>query len=208
MEETHRYVEYDENNLKTFSSNYLMLFQTVCSEIDVVGKEIAAFYNPAFEKEKGTKPINRWWYEIQDNLPVINREIIFSDSYSLIPWEHYRVVKSVPQQTTNGKQSGRTNYNLHPKENGKKYATPKWWIAYNKVKHKRLKQDADGVNYKKANLQNLSLAYAALYLLEFEFMKNIGTVQERLKCKRSQLFGMGDLEIHYITCTHVDGGTF
>ena len=44
MEETRRYVEYDNCNHNTFSSNYLMLYQAVCSEIDVVGKEAARHF--------------------------------------------------------------------------------------------------------------------------------------------------------------------
>ena len=55
------------------------------------------------------------------------------------------------------------------------------------------------MNYKKANLDNLTNAFAALYLLEFEFMKKIGNLEERVSCGRSTLFGMGDLESNYIS---------
>ena len=198
MEETRRYIEYDENNFKTFSSYYLMLFQIVCSEIDVVGKEIAAYFDPDFENEDSNKSINRWWFEIQDNLPDVNREIVFSEVYSLRPWEKYRVKKSVSKQVRNDKEILRTNYNLQSKTDGITYATPKWWNAYNKVKHKRLKVEDNEINYKKANLLNLSNAFAALYLLEFEFIKKIGNQLDRAKCGRSELFGMGDLENMYI----------
>ena len=206
MEETRRYIEYDENNFKTYSSNYLMLFQAVCSEIDVVGKELAAYFNTGFDNENGTKSINRWWYEIQDNLPDVFREIEFSNSYRLNPWDKYRVVKTLSVQNRNGKKITITNYNLQPKGEGIAYATPKWWNAYNKVKHKRLKADDDGINYKKANLLNLSNAFAALYLLEFEFMKKIGIVQERVRCDQSQLFGMGDLQELYIRSLFIKDG--
>ena len=204
MEETHRYIEYDENNYKTYSSYYLMLFQNVCSEIDVVGKEIAAHFNPAIDSESGTKPINRWWFEIQDNLPEINRQVIFSDAFPLKPWDNFRVVKSITQRNSNGKTIDVTNYNLNPKTDGITFETPKWWSAYNKAKHMRLKTDNEGVNYKKANLKNLSSAYAALYLLEFEFMKEIGSLQERLLCGKSIFFGMGDLENHYISSAFIE----
>ena len=173
MEDTRRYVQYDESNFKTYSSNYLMLFQAVCSEIDVVGKELASHFNPTFDNEDGNKPINRWWYEIQDNLFDLTREISFADSFRLRPWDKFRVVRVLSQQNRNGKQIEVTNYNLQPKTEGIMYVTPFWWNAYNKVKHKRLKCDEDGVNFKKANLQNLSNAFAALYLMEFEFMKLI-----------------------------------
>ncbi len=203
VEETRQYVEYDIVNHNTYSSNYLMLFQSVCSEIDVVGKEIASFFNPDFEKEKGKKPINRWWYEIQDNLPDINREISFADAYLVKPWDMYRVAKVTHQQNSNGRVIDVTNYNL---QDNKVYSTPKWWNAYNKVKHKRLTKDDEGINYKKANLVNLSNSIAALYLLEFEFMKKIGTIEERVKCRESTLFGMGDLGDKYIDGIFVENG--
>lgn len=198
MLETRRFVEFDVNNHKTFSSNFLMLFQSVCSEIDVVGKEIAAYFNEQFEHEDGKKPINRWWYEIQDNLIDINREIVFADSFPLKPWERFRVAQKISTQTRNGQQVAVTNYNLQPKTDGVEYATPKWWNAYNKVKHKRLKNDAEGVNYMKANLLNLSNAFAALYLLEFDFMNFIGNTQFIAKVEPSELFGMGNIQSAFI----------
>lgn len=198
MDATKRYVEYDVDNFNAYSSTYLMLMQAVCSEIDVVGKEIANHYSTAFEKEDGKKPINRWWFEIQDKLPDLNRNISFAHSFDINPWENYRVAKSVSQRNNNGKIINVTNYNLQLKTNGIVYATPKWWNAYNKIKHKRVQSDSDGVNYKKANLRNLSYAFAALYLLEFEFMKDIGGLYERITCGKSSLFGMGDLEENYI----------
>jgi hypothetical protein len=197
MEATKKYVEYDSDNYKAYSSTYLMLLQAVCSEIDVVGKEIASHYSHDFEQENGNKTINRWWFEIQDRLHNLSREISFSDSFKLNPWMNYRVVKIVTQRNTNGKITNVTNYNLQTKTNGVTYTTPGWWNAYNKVKHKRVQSDSDGVNYKKANLQNLANAFAALYLLEFEFMKDIGSLGERVGCRRSSLFGMGDLEENY-----------
>lgn len=198
MEETRRYVEYDESNFETYSSNYLMLFQTVCSEIDVVGKEIASYFNHSFDEEDEKKPINRWWFEIQDNLTNVNREVIYAGSFSLRPWDKYRVVKVISQRKSNGRIIDVTKYNLQSKTEGIEYSTPKWWNAYNKVKHKRLKSDNDGVNYKKANLYNLANAFAALYLLEFEFMRIIGTNRQRLRCQRSNIFGMDDLEKSYV----------
>lgn len=198
METTKKYVEYDEDNFKTYSSTYLMLMQAVCSEIDVVGKEIASHYSNVFAQEDGNKPINRWWYEIQDKLVDTIRSVKFANAFDVNPWENYRVVRTVSQRNSNGRVINVTNYNLQPKTNGTTYATPKWWNAYNKVKHKRVQSDSDGVNYKKANLQNLSNAFAALYLLEFEFMKNIGSLADRVLCGESRLFGMGDLESNYI----------
>lgn len=199
MENTKEYVEFDSYNSKIYSSTYLILMQAVCSEIDVVGKEIASHFSADFRKDKGNKPINRWWYEIQDTMPGAFGKVQFSNAIERTPWKDYRVVKVVSKRLDkNGNLKNVTNYNLQPKDNGSTYATPKWWNTYNKVKHKRLDLDKDFVNYKNANLENLTNAFAALYLLEFEFMKKIGTLEERVSCGQSTLFGMGDLANKYI----------
>lgn len=203
MEESKKYVEFDEANHKTYSRNYLMLFQTVCSEIDVVGKEIAGYFDSTVKDEDSPK-INRWWYGVQNNLSDVDREIEFAGSYLVRPWHKYRVVKKISQRNTEKGLVDVTNYNLQKKTDGIKFETPKWWNAYNKVKHKRLDADEDGVNFKKANLLNLSNAFAALYLLEFEFMKKIGSLDDRIRCGESSLFGSGDLEKNFINGLFVD----
>lgn len=205
MEETHQYVEYDACNHKTFSSNYLMLFQTVCSEIDVVGKELAGYYDSDFDSN--TKSINRWWFVVQDKLPELNRTISFSEAYDVTPWADYRVESVITQQNRNNSLIDVTNYNLAKKTDGKAYSIPSWWNAYNKVKHKRLRGDDDGLNYKKANQINLVNALGALYLLEFEFMKDIGVLSQRITCEHSILFGMGDLKRYYIDSLYIEAET-
>ena len=44
--ETKRYVAFDKANAKTYSIEYLKLYQAVCSEIDVVAKEISSPKQP------------------------------------------------------------------------------------------------------------------------------------------------------------------
>ena len=189
-----KYVEFDETNHKTFSSNYLLLIQAICSEIDVVGKALASSFSEDFAKEKGTKPINRWWYELQDKLPEIDKVVKFADSYEISPWANYRVEKKISTYTDkNGKLKERTNYNLAVKDDKKTYETPKWWNSYNKIKHHRTDFDGDEVNYKIANLLNLSNSIAALFILETEYMKLIGTLEERASISQSQLFEMEDV---------------
>ena len=57
--ETGRYVELDYvNNGKTYSMEYLKLFQAVCSEIDVMGKTLAAVLNESWtcrDRHKGRR---------------------------------------------------------------------------------------------------------------------------------------------------------
>ncbi len=205
MEETRRYVEFDKNNSKTFSSYYLMLFQAICSEIDVVGKIIAQ--NFGLLLDDNIISINKWWFYVQDNLPDVYREISFCDSILINPWKNYGVKEVTSLQNRNGRNVVVTRYNLKDKTHGVEYATPKWWTSYNKVKHKRLEADTQGINYEKANLANVINALGALYLLEFEFMKHIGTLKQRVQCGESVLFGMGDLQSTFIKSMFLDGET-
>lgn len=45
---TKRYVAFEKANFRTFSIEYLKLLEAVCSEIDVVGKEIAHQIDTSF----------------------------------------------------------------------------------------------------------------------------------------------------------------
>lgn len=190
---TKRYVEFDPTNYKTFSGNYLLLIQAICSEIDVVGKAIASNLSDIFNKENGTKSINRWWFEIQDRLENIDKEIRFGDSFTVTPWRAYRVEKQIRKyKDKNEVEKERISYNLKKKDT-LQYSTPKWWNAYNKIKHHRMDMDGDELNYKKANLFNLANCITGLFLLESEYMKKIGTNEEWLSISKSKLFEMEDL---------------
>lgn len=176
MEATKKYVEFDLYNSKSYSSTYLMLMQAVCSEIDVVGKEIASHLSTDFQKDKGNKSINRWWYEIQDTMPDVFRSISFADSINRNPWDKYRVVKVESQRAgKNGNLRDVTNYNLQSNGDGITYATPKWWNSYNKVKHTDrigITRDVEMMNEEQIRninllglLRNKSLAYNKGFLM-------------------------------------------
>lgn len=52
--------------------------------------------------------------------------------------------------------------------------TPRWWTAYNKVKHERTSHYQNGkTNYCRANLENLISAMAALFVLEMLFIEEL-----------------------------------
>ena len=46
---TKRYVAFDAANYKSYSLEYLKLLEAVCSEIDIVGKEIAHQIDSSFK---------------------------------------------------------------------------------------------------------------------------------------------------------------
>lgn len=157
--ETKRYVEFDVDNAKTFSIEYLKLYQAVCSEIDVVGKEIASYLNRDF-KVDGRTNIQKWGYEIQKSFPMIKDKIVcFDEIYEVQPFENWAYEK---YHDKNGYEKFRVF--------GGKKAVP-WWTSYNKVKHQRIGLITGTKNFPLANQGNLIMAFAALYLLEYMYIK-------------------------------------
>lgn len=63
---TKRYVSFDHANFKTFSTEYLKLLEAICSEIDIVGKEIAHQIDSDFKIDDDHNSIQKWRYKIQD----------------------------------------------------------------------------------------------------------------------------------------------
>lgn len=164
--ETRRYVEFDYiNNAKAYSIEFLKLFQAVCSEVDVVGKELASLTSNSFKPTRQTGIYEWWFYLTEKNGSLVNRTCSLFGEYNLQPWKNYVVVRN-------------------PKEGSKKYIldknrsprskTPSWWNDYNSVKHNRTGEfEKHSTNYAKANLRNMFLAFSALYSLEVELMKTV-----------------------------------
>lgn len=183
---TYKYVEFSEMNSKTYSLEYLKLFQTVCSEIDVLGKKMAEELTP--QKETKLSNINKWWYVLQDMIeikieetttPIGTCTVRINDEYDLSPWKDFRV-------ETYMDINKHQRYRLERQSNS---TTPSWWTAYNKVKHHRTDYNENNImNYTKANLGNLSNAYAALYLLEIGFAQRIGKSSDYDSLEKSNLF--------------------
>ena len=200
--QTKRYVEFTEKNFKTFSVEYLKLYQAVCSEIDVLGKALASEENVNFKPDDRQNNIYKWWYEIQ-NLTIENDdkpahyihlheyECSFMDEYRITPWSDFEIVKAPDV-------NGRIRYNLAP---GK--TVPKWWSSYNAVKHNRtlVPKNAGEINYARANLGNLMKAYAGLYVLELLKMQKSGNKNDREAfADFSRLF----VQIRAITTEEID----
>ena len=176
---TKRFVAFDKSNFKTYSMEYLKLLQAVCSEIDVMGKEIAHQINPNFKVSDASSNIQKWWYTIQDWYHEESLEPIkMLDEIEFSPWQGYKIEQ---YQDKNGV----THFRL---VKGSK--TPHWWTSYNKVKHNRTLDDPDTQEqyFHRANFENLCNAFTALYLLEKRYMTSIGRAEEYNRCQISQLF--------------------
>ena len=164
--ETRRYVEFDYiHNGRVYSIEYLMLFQAVCSEIDVVGKSLARIVDSSFSPTKNTG-INEWWFYLSndDSLLELKKCSLFGE-YDIQPWKNFGV-------TINTKPNAK-KYILDEKRTPKA-KTPSWWTDYNSVKHNRTGHYQKNLtNYAKANLRNLFYAFAALFILEEKLMNKI-----------------------------------
>lgn len=176
---TKRYVAFDVANYSTYSMEFLKLLQAVCSEIDVVGKEIAHQINPHFELNESNISIKKWWFIIQDWYIADGTEsVMILDEFEFSPWSGFRIEQHV------NKKGALT---LRLTENSK---TPNWWTSYNKVKHRRALSDPDTNEqyFHRANLMNLFNAFSALYLIEKKYMKSVGQAREYKRCRKSKLF--------------------
>lgn len=174
--QTKRFVDFDISNYKTFSIEYLKLLQAACSEIDVVAKIIAEKYDSNFTK-LDNKNIQKWGFVLQQHFNDIGEKTAcFLNDFYVRPWENWKY------EQYNDK-NGRVRYRLADKTE-----TPKWWTAYNKVKHERTSHYQSGkTNYCRANLENLISAMAALYILETLFLNEINK-EANLHTQKSALF--------------------
>ena len=176
---TKRYVAFDKANFKTFSTEYLKLLEAVCSEIDVVGKEIAHQIDTSFKVSDSKNNIQKWWYVIQDWVVEDDLEpVAILNELEFSPWKGYRIEQYVDAK-------GATRHRLEGDSQ-----TPYWWTSYNKVKHNRTLDDPDTQEkfFNRANLGNLCDAFSALYILEKRYMMSVGGAEDYNRVQKSQLF--------------------
>lgn len=170
--ETRRFVAFDKKNKSSFSVEYLKLYQAVCSEIDVVGKEMAVSVNTKFKPEKSN--IQKWGYEIQQKYPHLKDDLVkFNDSEIIQPFKDWEYEVSISK-------SGAHNLRIRDGKN-----PIKWWRDYNKVKHNRTGLVEGTNNFELANQQNLIAAFSALFLLE---TIHIQSIDSDAKYQKSKLF--------------------
>lgn len=179
FKQTQKYVAFDRYNDRTYSVEFLKLIQAVCSEIDVVAKEIAEHFDPNFSAIQRPN-IAHWGYVIINNMPQITQaRICFTNGYVVKPWDKFGYTQYTDK-------NGNVRYKLLSN-----CSTPSWWSDYNKMKHQRTSRSSDGeINFVKANLKNMVLSLAALFSLETLYM-DIITPEIGPDCniEESQLFG-------------------
>ena len=179
--ETKRFVAFDKANANSYSIEYLKLYQAVCSEIDVVGKEIAVAVNPYFKIDNNTN-IKKWGYEIQQKFPNIKNSVItFNGEDNVQPYKDWEYEKYTTVDKNGIERNG-----LKIKDDKK---TIQWWRNYNTIKHRRIGLVEGTKNFQLANQSNLILALSALFTLEMLYITSFSEV-ERAEIDKSKLFSM------------------
>ena len=141
------YVSIDRNNYATFSSNYIFLFLSICSEIDSLAGEYCNIITSDSDVNWGGI-VNKIDLIISKHPNLRNKRIDTKDPFekqSFVPFT------KIEENTTS------------------------WWTDYNKIKHNRTEKDSSGrYNYQKANLKNILHAIASLYILLLLIGKEFG----------------------------------
>lgn len=106
---TTRYVELNTNNYKTFSIEYTKQYQAICSEIDVLCKEICSINddNTSEKFDQYTSTILKTYTDITTR----TIDVGLNSRITLKPFKDWAI--------------------------NPKYKSPTWWTSYNWVKHKR-----------------------------------------------------------------------
>ena len=160
VEATLRYVELDKSNYKTFSIEYVRLLFGICSEFEMVCKQLCKLKEPE-ENFQGSN-MEELTEVIHRNFPNISTlEIIIPNL-----GENIRPLE---------------DWSRFYKDKGmEKRSTPFWWQDYNKVKHERQS------NYKRANLKCVIFSLAGLFGL-FLYWARVCSKDGRWKIEGSEL---------------------
>ena len=145
--ESSEYVSIEGTNYGTYSSNFIILFLSICSEIDSIAGEYCKIISKSNDNIMG----------------MINKiDTILSKQPNL---RHKRVVTIPPFE-----EQSFVPFQKLEKQNSS------WWTDYNNIKHNRTGVDeASGrYNYQKGTLKNVINALASLYILIFLIGKEYG----------------------------------
>lgn len=172
--EVQRYINFEKNNWKVYSNEFIKLLEVIGAEVDVIAKEIVLYKKTHLKKVEG---IAKWGYEIQQLIPDIDSiKLCFNNENIIVPWNNWEHEKYINKK-------GIDSYRLKKgKEN------PEWWISYNKVKHAKTTIKNGKYNYERANLENIVNALGGLYILETYFMEELTSKNNVVITEYSKLF--------------------
>jgi len=161
VKDLEEFIEFDLTiNGKVYSFRLLQLLQSICSEIDVVGKVLAKECDSSVSFNRYSN-INSWWFVLHNYYETIQIETVEFGKDHIRPWCNFFVVKKNNRIVND---PSRNNSNV-----------PDWWTAYNNVKHRRTELNNHGhLNYEYANLTNVITALAGLFILETLLLEKVG----------------------------------
>ncbi|ELV8717087.1 TPA: hypothetical protein I7230_18170 [Vibrio vulnificus] len=136
LAEVSKYIEFDERNFEAFSTQLSKLLLSIGSEVDVVLKQLCR----TADAKASRKNIIDYFKVINSNASakeMLNEEVFIT----------------------------RFGLSFQPFAGWDENNRPKWWRAYNNVKHDRLQ------NYPEASLKNVLFAISALMICIFYLEK-------------------------------------
>lgn len=138
---TESYVAIEKANYKTYSVHYNRLYQSICSEIDCILKEICKQID---SKSKASK-ITRYYSIIINNMDKLKQETVYFNKQriEIKPWKNWTKDKS---------PTWWTYYNK---------------VKHHRME---IEEETNKQYYKYANLENVLNALAGLYILEQYFI--------------------------------------
>lgn len=138
MVELSDYVMINTQNNATFSNQFILMYLSICSEIDSLANE---FCKEITSSEKERFGINNKMNLLIEKYPKLKNW----KCKTKFPYEEQHFV---------------------PFAKFNESETADWWKAYNQVKHKRTEKDESGLyNYQKANLKNIMYSLSALFIM-------------------------------------------
>ena len=182
---TEKYISIDINNAHSFSIEYLKLYLSVCSEVDVILKTFCKLVDNAYKGDN----IMEHLYLLTNQFNYLTEQKVILNKYDLtfMPWVDVNIEVR------------------YAKYGYKKYKgnLPNWWHHYNNVKHKRTEINSkfNKSNFNFANQENLLNALAGLFIIEKKLLwyiniKNIKPVDKKTKIEyqKSKLFEKDDVD--------------
>ena len=139
LKEISEYVAISKLNFDTFSDRFILMFLSVCSEVDSVADEFCKKLGAENPKER---------YGINNKVSRILADHKDMKNWLCLTRSPYECIK------------------IAPFANFKDSEAAGWWKDYNSVKHNRTGAGENGVhNFRLANLKNVLYAMAAFFLL-------------------------------------------
>ena len=88
LERLARFIEFEERNFGTFSLEIARLFQSACSEVDVLARQLCVHFEPGTK----AKSINRYCSVLRPGIPELESTIVEVPRYGLsfTPWSNWQ----------------------------------------------------------------------------------------------------------------------